>query len=57
MRRILPRHPDAAVQLHALLGGVHRNVAAVSLRDGRGDARVFVAARLGKARLIDNWPV
>src|SRR5271167_363282 len=43
VRRILPRHSDAAVQLHALLGGVHGDATAVGLCDGRGDTRVFVA--------------
>ena len=44
MRRILPRHSDPAVQLHALLRGVHRDAAAVGLRDGRRGGRVVVAA-------------
>ena len=32
------------MQLHALLGGVHRDAAAVGLRKGRRGGRVFIAA-------------
>ena len=42
--RVLPGHADAAVQLDALLGGVHGDIAAVRLRDGGRDRGVRVAA-------------
>src|SRR5262249_48060084 len=44
VRRIFPGHADASVQLHALLGGVHGDAAAIGLRNGRRGGRVFVAA-------------
>ena len=47
MRRVLPRHPDATVQLDAFLRGVHRGAAAVGLRDGRRDRRVLVLSGAG----------
>src|ERR1700678_739833 len=45
VRWILPGHPDAAMQLYALLRGVHGDAAAVSLSDRRGDGRIRVAQR------------
>src|SRR5271154_331819 len=50
MRRVLPRHPDATVQLDAFLRGVHRGAAAVGLRDGRRDRRVRVLSGAGVGR-------
>ena len=47
MRRVLPGHSDAAVQLNAFLGSVHGDAAAVGLRDGRGDRGVVVSASTG----------
>src|ERR1700731_3134136 len=47
MRRVLPGHSDAAVQLNAFLGSVHGDAAAVGLCDGRGDRGVVVSASTG----------
>ena len=47
MGGIFPRHADAAVQLHTLLGGAHGRSAAVGLRDGRRDGGVLIAAGAG----------
>lgn len=45
--RILPGYADDAVQLHALLGGVHRDPSAVGLRHGRGDVGVRIVVHAG----------
>ena len=41
VRRVLPRHADAAVKLHGLLTGVDRDVAAVRRGDAGGDRHVL----------------
>ncbi len=47
MRGVLPGHADAAVELHALLGGPYRDLPAVGLRDGHGEGRIGTARALG----------
>jgi len=61
MRRVLPGHADAAVQLYALLRGLHGDLGAVRLRDRRGEPVVrvpFGGGRRGvagsRARLLDE---
>ncbi|MDT5292790.1 MAG: hypothetical protein QOF88_7679 [Mycobacterium sp.] len=49
MGRILPSHANAAVQLDALFCGVHGDVAAMGLRDRRGDRAIGVPASVGVA--------